>query len=124
MEKLSYAFITSASLILFIVPTCPNRQYPSRIARSPSWFLFFNASCGLGIVFAVLLLHLFHARLGWNLYLSNLLTIVLVTLWNFGMNAKFHWTRKANHKEADSGQRVVGESMSTNDIIVRGELKQ
>jgi len=53
--------------------------------------LFFNAICGMGILFAVLLLHLFHTRLGWNLYLSNLLTIGLVTLWNFGMNAKFNW---------------------------------
>lgn len=30
--------------------------------------------------------------LAWNLYLSNLLTIALVTLWNFGMNARFNWT--------------------------------
>ncbi len=58
-------------------------------------FLFFNGICGLGIVFAVLLLHLFHTLLGWNLYLSNLLTIVLVTLWNFGMNARFNWRLKA-----------------------------
>jgi dolichol-phosphate mannosyltransferase len=56
--------------------------------------LFFNAICGLGIVFAVLLLHLFHMRLGWNLYVSNLLTIGLVTVWNFGMNAGFDWRRQ------------------------------
>jgi putative flippase GtrA len=55
-------------------------------------FLFFNAICGLGILFAVLLLHLFHTLLGWNLYVSNLLTITLVTLWNFGMNARFNWS--------------------------------
>ncbi len=54
-------------------------------------FLFFNAICGLGILFAVLLLHLFHTLLGWNLYLSNLLAMGLVTLWNFGMNARFNW---------------------------------
>ncbi len=55
------------------------------------WFLFFNAICGIGILFAVLVLHLFHTLLGWNLYLSNLLTIALVTLWNFGMNVRFNW---------------------------------
>jgi dolichol-phosphate mannosyltransferase len=60
-------------------------------------FLFFNAICGLGIVFAVVLLHLFHTLLGWNLYLSNLLTIGLVTLWNFGMNARFNWTMRLPH---------------------------
>lgn len=59
-------------------------------------FLFFNAICGLGIVFAVCLLHLFHNLLGWNLYLSNLLTIGLVTLWNFGMNARFNWKQRAD----------------------------
>lgn len=53
--------------------------------------LFFNGMCGLGIVFAALLLHLFHTLLGWNLYLSNLLTIGLVTVWNFGMNVRFSW---------------------------------
>jgi dolichol-phosphate mannosyltransferase len=54
-------------------------------------FLFFNAICGVGIVFAISLLHLFHSVLAWNLYLSNLLTICCVTLWNFGMNARFNW---------------------------------
>ena len=37
--------------------------------------------------FAIALLELFHTRFGWNLYLSNLLTIGVVTLWNFGMDA-------------------------------------
>jgi len=54
-------------------------------------FFLFNAICGIGILFAVALLELFHSRFGWNLYLSNLLTIALVTLWNFGMNARFNW---------------------------------
>lgn len=58
-------------------------------------FLFFTVICGAGIIFAIGLLHLFHTRLGWNLYLSNLLTIGLVTLWNFGMNARFNW--RAEH---------------------------
>jgi len=57
-------------------------------------FLLFNAICGIGIGLAVLLLHLFHTWLGWNLYLSNLLAIVLVTFWNYGMNAKFSWRRE------------------------------
>jgi dolichol-phosphate mannosyltransferase len=57
-------------------------------------FLLFNAICGIGIGVAVLLLHLFHTWLGWNLYVSNLLAIILVTIWNFGMNVQLNWRRK------------------------------
>ena len=51
----------------------------------------FHAICGAGIGLAVLFLHLFHSWLGFNLYLANLLAIGLVTLWNFGLNARFNW---------------------------------
>ena len=51
----------------------------------------FQTICGVGIGFAVALLNLFYSRLGLNLYASNLLAIVLVTLWNFWMNALFNW---------------------------------
>jgi len=53
----------------------------------------FNAICGAGIVLAAVLLKLFHTLLSWNLYLSNFLAIVIVTLWNFGMNVWFNWRR-------------------------------
>lgn len=53
--------------------------------------LRFNAICGIGIGLAALLLHLFHAMLGLNLYVANLLAIVLVTAWNYGMNAASNW---------------------------------
>ena len=65
--------------------------------------LFFNAICGVGIVFAVLLLHIFHTLLGWNLYFSNLFAIGLATLWNFGMNARFNW-----RVEKASGAKLRG----------------
>ena len=51
----------------------------------------FHAICGVGIGLAVLFLHLFHTWLGFNLYVANLLSILLVTLWNFSMNAAFNW---------------------------------
>ena len=54
-------------------------------------FLTFNAICGIGIGFAVLLLSLFHKWLEWHLYLSNFLAIILVTLWNFGLNVHLNW---------------------------------
>jgi dolichol-phosphate mannosyltransferase len=53
--------------------------------------LLFNAICGIGIALAVFFLHLFHTWLGINLYLANFFAIVLVTLWNFWMNALFNW---------------------------------
>jgi len=51
----------------------------------------FHAICGIGMGLAVLFLHVFHTRLGLNLYASNLLAILLVTLWNFWLNALFNW---------------------------------
>jgi len=55
--------------------------------------LMFNAICGIGIGLAVILLQLFYAGFKWNLYVSNLLAIVLATFWNFGMNARFNWNK-------------------------------
>jgi dolichol-phosphate mannosyltransferase len=66
------------------------RRSPSELARR---FVIFNAICGIGIGFAVVMLHLFHGSFGLNLYISNLLAIVSVTFWNYGMNACFNWGR-------------------------------
>lgn len=53
--------------------------------------LKFHAICVTGIVWAVLLLALFHSMLGLNLYAANLGAIGLVTIWNFWMNSRFNW---------------------------------
>jgi len=71
-------------------------------------FLTFNLICGIGIVWAVLLLNLFYRVANWNLYLSNLLAIVLVTLWNFWLNARFNWKVIAGRDgEANKATPVV-----------------
>lgn len=72
----------------FRSPSSAGNRLPDRLGR----FLRFNSICGVGIGFAVLLLHLFHARLGWNLYLSNFAAVVLVTSWNYWVNARFNWS--------------------------------
>ena len=61
--------------------------------QSARWrrFFLFNAICGMGIVLAIALLEVFHRWLGWNLYVANLVAIILVTFWNFGINARFNW---------------------------------
>ena len=51
----------------------------------------FHAICGSGIGLAVFLLHAFHGWLGINLYVANFAAIILVTLWNFGLNARLNW---------------------------------
>jgi dolichol-phosphate mannosyltransferase len=64
--------------------------------------LRFNAICGAGIGMAVFWLHLFYSWLGLNLYLSNLFAILLVTLWNFWVNAVFNWRIDALRERAGS----------------------
>jgi len=64
-------------------------------------YLTFNTICTIGIGLAVLLLHLFHTWLGLNLYASNLLAIIIVTSWNFAVNAALTWSRNAVHRIRD-----------------------
>lgn len=61
----------------------------------------FNLICLAGIVWSILLLNFQVSILGWNAYVSNLLAIVLVSLWNFFMNLKFGWR---NHVKTRSLQ--------------------
>ncbi len=51
----------------------------------------FNLICTAGIGLSVLLLNLQVWILHLNLYLANLLSIVLVSLWNFLLNLRFGW---------------------------------
>lgn len=63
----------------------------------PGWrvsvgrFTKFNLICAIGIFLNVLLLNGMVHLLGWNVYASNLVGILLVSLWNFGLNLKFAW---------------------------------
>ncbi|MDY6936093.1 MAG: glycosyltransferase family 2 protein [Cyanobacteriota bacterium] len=62
------------------------RGWRNRVDR----FVRFHLICGLGLAMNVAIV-LGCSNLGINEYLSKLMAIVLVTLWNFGMNAKFGW---------------------------------
>jgi dolichol-phosphate mannosyltransferase len=53
----------------------------------------FHLICLAGIGWSVLLLQAQVAGLGWNVYLANFISIVAVSVWNFGMNLKFGWNR-------------------------------
>lgn len=54
-------------------------------------FLKFNIICLMGLILKVLLLNLFFNALHLNPYVSNLLAIATVTLWNFWVNLKLNW---------------------------------
>lgn len=52
----------------------------------------FNLICLAGIGFSVLLLTVQTRCLQMNMYLGNLVAILVVSVWNFGMNLKWGWT--------------------------------
>jgi len=58
--------------------------------------------CLAGIGWSVLLLQAQVAGLGMNVYLANLISIVAVSVWNFGMNLKFGWN--AASRAGESGR--------------------
>lgn len=51
----------------------------------------FNLICATGIGWSVLLLEVQVRWLGMNLYLANLIAIVLVSVWNFWLSLRFGW---------------------------------
>jgi dolichol-phosphate mannosyltransferase len=72
----------------FRVVNANQNRLPRRFIR----FLKFNLICVSGIGLSVLLLN---AQVYWlqiNLYLANLIAIVLVSIWNFFLNLRFGWS--------------------------------
>jgi dolichol-phosphate mannosyltransferase len=51
----------------------------------------FNLICLAGIALSVLLLNVQTRIFDVNMYVGNLIAIVIVSLWNFGMNQKSGW---------------------------------
>jgi dolichol-phosphate mannosyltransferase len=56
----------------------------------------FNLICLAGIGLSVLLLNVQTRCFRMNMYLGNLLAILIVSVWNFGMNLKFGWSKNTN----------------------------
>jgi dolichol-phosphate mannosyltransferase len=54
-------------------------------------FIKFNVICLLGVALNVLLLSTQVRVLHFNVYLANLASIFIVSLWNFLLNLKFGW---------------------------------
>ena len=66
---------------------------PGGGARAARWFKF-NVICLAGIGWSVGLLNLQVYRWHWGVYISNLIAIVVVSVWNFWLNARFGWRAK------------------------------
>jgi dolichol-phosphate mannosyltransferase len=66
-------------------------RLPQRLWR----LLKFNLICLAGIAWSVGLLNVQVYWLGVNVYLANLIAIVLVSVWNFYLNLRFAWKRAA-----------------------------
>lgn len=58
-------------------------------------FAKFNLICLAGIGLAILLLNVQVRFVAMNVYLANLVAIVIVSFWNFGLNLKFGWKKTA-----------------------------
>jgi dolichol-phosphate mannosyltransferase len=53
----------------------------------------FNLICLAGIGLSVLILNIQTRFFAVNMYVGNLIAILIVSLWNFGMNQKFGWKK-------------------------------
>lgn len=64
-------------------------HWRARVAR----FAKFNLICLAGIGLSILLLNIQVRFVAVNVYVANLIAIVIVSFWNFGMNLKFGWNK-------------------------------
>lgn len=63
------------------------------IASKLGRFARFNLICSVGILLSVLLLHIQVFTLNANLWIANVVSISLTSLWNFGMSTRIRaWT--------------------------------
>jgi len=62
-------------------------QWRARLSR----FCKFNLICLVGIGLSILLLNVQVHYVAMNVYLANLIAIILVSFWNFGLNLKYGW---------------------------------
>ncbi len=67
----------------------------ARLARFATFNLIYTAGIGL----SVLLLNLQVFVLHFDLYLANLIAIVLVSLWNFFLNSWFAWKPESSARQ-------------------------
>jgi dolichol-phosphate mannosyltransferase len=65
-----------------------NTHWLSRFAR-------FNAICAAGMLISMILLQVQVGFFEWNIYISNFVAILLVSVWNFSINLRWGGREKA-----------------------------
>jgi dolichol-phosphate mannosyltransferase len=73
----------------------------------------FNLICAAGIGLSILLLNIQVRLISMNVYIGNLIAIVIVSLWNFGMNLKFGWNKAVNIEPLKIQNQALSDSNLT-----------
>ena len=63
-------------------------------------FASFNVVCGVGAALQLGMVWLLAIRLRWPYLFTNLLAIGVVTLWNYGLNTTWTWTKNFSETRA------------------------
>ena len=69
----------------------------------------FNMICLAGVLISILVLDTQVHFLHFNIYVANLIAIVIASLWNFWMNVKFGWVLSANAHNVEIPKVVTPE---------------
>ena len=72
---------------------CDRSQAHPRLRDRLRRLAHFNVICGVGAAFQLGILWALAIKLHWHYLLANLLGIAVVTLWNYGLNMTWTWTR-------------------------------
>jgi dolichol-phosphate mannosyltransferase len=80
-------------------------------ARWSAWlarFGRFNLICATGIGMSVLLLNAQVCGFGMSVHLSNLIAIVIVSVWNFVLNLRFGWVHRPSQASIAKELQATG----------------
>ena len=85
-------------------------------------FIAFHLICSLGLVLNILILNVLFNFFGMNRYVANASAILLVTIWNFGMNRMLNWSPLVTNAEGnhDTGSSEPVASGSHRRLRERG----
>lgn len=81
-----------------------------RLRDRVSRVIHFNLVCGAGAALHLALVWLLAIRWSWSYMATNVLAIGVVTLWNYGLNTSWTWTRLV---QGAGGTRAVSQMMAT-----------
>jgi dolichol-phosphate mannosyltransferase len=62
----------------------------------------FNLICAAGIGLSIIILNIQVRLFTVNVYVGNLIAILIVSFWNFGMNLKFGWNKSADTDDSNT----------------------